>query len=269
MAKKTVLLVIDPQVDFTSPTGALYVKGGEKDMERLAKMITRCKGDIDDTLVTLDSHRTLHVAHSIMWVDKDGNHPAPFTLIERGDVEGNNPRWKSFNPGYQQRLVEYVQKLDQNGRYKLNIWPVHCRIGSNGYCVAQPVFEALCAWEEQFAAVNYVTKGSNMFTEHYSCVAADVYDPEDPKTGLNTDLLKVLQDPDVAQIGISGEASSHCVKFSIEDIANNFGEENIKKFVFLEDTCSPVTGFEQQAVDFVNSMTKRGMKVTTSDKFLK
>jgi nicotinamidase-related amidase len=205
-----------------------------------------------------------------MWVDSQGNHPKPFTLIEAADVEGNNPKWRSFNLGYQQRLVDYVKSLEKNGRYKLCIWPMHCRIGGHGYSVSPEVFEALCEWEEQrFGAVNYVTKGSNIFTEHYSVLCADVYDPEDPKTGLNTELLKVLQDPEVALIGISGEASSHCVKFSIEDVANNFGEDNIKKFVFLEDTCSPVTGFEQQATDFINTMTKRGMKVTTSDKFLK
>lgn len=264
---KVCLLTIDPQKSFTSPNGELYVKGADKDMERLAKMIKRIKGDIEEIVCTLDSHHTVHIAHPIWWVDANGNHPAPFTLITEADVIGKNPKWKAFNPGYQQRSIDYVQSLAKNGRYVLCIWPPHTLIGSANYAVDSAVFEAFCEWESSFAAVNYVTKGSNIFTEHYSMLCADVFDPEDPKTGLNTDLIKVLQDFDV--IAISGEASSHCVNFSITDVANNFGEENIKKFVYLEDTCSPVPGFEKNAEDFINSMTKRGMKVMTSDKFLK
>ncbi len=119
-----------------------------------------------------------------------------------------------------------------------------------------------------FAVVNYVTKGSNMFTEHYSAVCADVPDPEDMDgTGLNTNLLKALNDYDI--IGIAGEASSHCVRSTITDIANNFGEDNIRKFRYLEDTSSPVPTFEQLEKDFLDEMTGRGMKVTTSDKFLR
>lgn len=262
------LLVVDPQVDFCDPTGTLYVTGADKDMQRLSAMIRRLRGEIDDIACTLDSHRTLHVAHAIMWSDQQGKHPAPFTLIEKSDVEGPNPAWKSFNPGFQQRLVEYVEALEKNGRYKLCIWPPHCRIGSSGYCVYPELFEAFTEWEESnFGVVNYVTKGSNMFTEHYSVFMADVYDPEDPKTGLNTDLIKVFQESDV--IAIAGEASSHCVANSVRDLANNFGEDNIKKFVYLEDTSSPVTGFEQMEKDFLDEMTGRGMKVSTSTDFLK
>jgi nicotinamidase/pyrazinamidase len=128
------------------------------------------------------------------------------------------------------------------------------------------LFDALCEWESQFAAVNYVTKGSNIFTEHYSAVQADVFDPEDPGTGLNTDLIKTLQDMDV--IAIAGEASSHCVASTVRDIADNFGEDNVRKFLYLQDACSPVPGFEQLERDFLDDMVKRGMQVSTTDKFL-
>lgn len=269
MNKKVVLLTIDPQVDFCSPNGSLYVKGAEKDMERLSTMVKRIKGDLDDILVTIDSHHLVSIFHPLWWEDKFGNHPSPFTLIMEADVTGPNPKWRATNPGYRQRSIDYVKTLAINNRYVLCIWPPHCLIGSKGFTVYPELFEAFCDWESQFAVVNYVTKGSNMFTEHYSAILADVQDPEDLGTGLNTDLLTVLQDPSVALIAISGEASSHCVKYTIMDIANNFGEENIKKFVYLEDTSSPVSGFESSATDFINEMTKRGMQITTSDKFLR
>ena len=129
------------------------------------------------------------------------------------------------------------------------------------------LFDALCKWEQEFAAVNFVTKGSNIFTEHYSAAQADVYDPEDPGTGLNKGLIKLLQEMDMIAIG--GEASSHCVASTVRDIANNFGDDNIKKMVYLQDACSPVPGFEQLEKDFMKEMIDRGMKVTTTDKFLR
>ena len=78
MSKQVCLLSIDPQVDFCSPTGKLSVGGAEDDMGRLATFVKRCKGDIAEIIVTLDSHRTIHIAHPIWWVDSDGNHPIPF-----------------------------------------------------------------------------------------------------------------------------------------------------------------------------------------------
>jgi nicotinamidase/pyrazinamidase len=273
--KQVVLLTIDGQFDFCDPRGALYVPGADKSMNRLAKMVNRTKGDIDEIIATMDSHRTLHIAHPIWWVDKDGNHPitipdGPPTVITVDDVTGSNPKWKATNPGYQKRSIEYVEKLATNGRYQLMIWPPHCLIGSNGHKIYPELFEAFCQWEEQFAAINYVTKGSNIFTEHYSAVKADVFDPEDAEgTGLNTNLIEMLQEPKIVLIGITGEANTHCVPNTVRDIANEFGEENIKKMVFIEDTSDSVPGCEALYDDFMEEMIERGMQVTTSDKFLK
>jgi nicotinamidase/pyrazinamidase len=66
------------------------------------------------------------------------------------------------------------------------------------------------------------------------------------------------------EILITGEALSHCVANSIRDIANNFGDDNIKKFVLLEDTSSNVNGCEKMGQDFVKEMIGRGMKITTT-----
>lgn len=268
MGKKVVLFVVDGQIDFCDPKGNLYVTGAEDDMHRLATMIHRTKGDLTDIVATCDMHRTLHVAHPIWWIDQNGNHPKPYTPITAADVEGSSPKWRAAHPGFRNRSIKYVQDLAKNGRYVLCIWPPHCRIGTPGAAIQPELFDAFEAWESQFAAVNYVTKGSNMFTEHYSVFRADVLDPEDVvSTGLNTDLVNMFTKADL--IAIAGEASSHCVCNSVKDLADNFGEDNIKKFVFLEDASSPVTGFEKLATDFIADMTKRGMQITTTDKFLK
>src|SRR4051812_41626255 len=111
------LLVIDPQVDFCDPKGALYVGGADKDMQRLTAMLDKHGDKIDDIRVTLDSHQQLHIAHPIFWVDGSGNHPSPFTLISLNDVTGSNAKWRAFNPAFQKRQVEYVKALAAGGRY--------------------------------------------------------------------------------------------------------------------------------------------------------
>ena len=107
------------------------------------------------------------------------------------------------------RALTYVQTLAKNGRYPLCIWPPHCLIGSPGHAVMPELFAALLDWEQRFALVDYVTKGSNIWTEHYSAVQADVPDPADPGTQINTALIQTLLKADM--IAVAGEAGSHCL----------------------------------------------------------
>ena len=264
---KTHLIIIDPQNDFCDPKrGSLYVKGAEKDMQALADFITR-RGDlIDEIHVTLDSHQTLHVAHPIFWRNSQGQHPAPFTTITRADVEAG--RWTTSNPRWMARGLAYVQALEKNNRYQLMIWPPHCRIGTWGHSIFPCVSDALIAWEEKyFAKVNFLVKGSNIFTEHYSAVVADVPDDADESTKLNTLFLDTVKTAD--RILLSGEALSHCLANTATDIASNFGEENVRKFVLLRNTASNVTSCEALGENFLRDMAKRGMRVMTTDEVTK
>ena len=240
---KQELLVIDPQVDFCyagftitesilegktdeekaliielSKPGALFVNGADKDMSRLAKAVKKISHKIWDIHVTLDSHHLLDIAHPLFWKGIDGKHPNPFTIISEQDVKDGV--WTASIHELRNDALKYVSALAANKRYPLCIWPPHCLIGSNGYKIVPELFDAFCEWEKDSKEiVDYVTKGSNFMTEHYSAVMADVPDPSDPGTQLNTRLINILKEAD--RILIAGEASSHCLKFTIEDIANN------------------------------------------------
>ena len=267
MSKKVHLITIDPQNDFcvkTGPggeTGTLVVPGADADMDRLGKFIEKNLKRIDEINCTVDSHQVIHIAHPRFWVDSKGNRPGPFTTITDDDVR--NGVWRSFNPQWQKRAQDYVDSLKANGRYQLMVWPVHCVIGSWGHSIVPVVQKALYKWEdENFARVNYVAKGSNLFTEHYSGLVADVPDPKDPSTKINTALLETLKEAD--EILITGEALSHCVANTITDIATQFGNDNIKKFSFLEDTSSNVPNCEVMGQTFVKKMVAAGMRVTNT-----
>lgn len=285
------LLVIDPQMDFCSPVipheavdgtmetdaqgrtsmrfvyrpGALLVPGADKDMERLAAMVERIGNKIDQIHVTMDSHGEQHIAHPVFWVNSKGEHPNPFTLITKDDV--TNGVWTTTNPAIRQKATEYVSKLATNGRYVLCIWPPHCITGTPGWSVMPCLSKVINKWAyNRCKKIDFVTKGSNPFTEHYSAVMADVPDSSDPTTMLNTDLITYLSAAD--KILVAGEARSHCVASTLTDIANNFGEENIKKFVLLQDAMSDVPGFEKLGKDFLANITKRGAEVSDTKSFL-
>jgi len=262
--KKLHLLIIDPQRDFCDPDGALAVPGADSDMERLADMITRIGDKIWDIHCTLDTHHVFDISHPIFWLNPNRVHPDPFTIITKADVEKGG--WHPTNPQYHKYVLDYVSQLEANKRYPLCIWPPHCLIGTKGHNVFPVLAHAMQKWEtDHVGMVDYVTKGSNYKTEHYSAVQADVPDPGDPSTMLNNGLIKTLEEADI--ILLAGEALSHCLKFTVEDIANTFDEKHIKKMILLEDCASSVAGFEQQGRDFVKAMTARGMQVSNSVDF--
>lgn len=259
------VLGIDWQNDFCRPTGALFVPGADADAVRMAKFIRRIGPKVDMFHLTLDSHQVPHIAHACMWVGKNGQPPPPFTTITVDDVKTGV--WRAVKPEHQPWFENYVQSLKTNGRYDLMVWPEHCRIGHEGSNIVPEIWDALADWSRTtLRSVNYVPKGSQPLTEHYSAMQADVQIPQDPTTKLNANLLRALGMAD--QLVITGEASSHCVANTVRDIAANFSDAEVRKFVILTDLMSPVPIAKKLADDFLDDMRHRGVTLTTSDKFL-
>lgn len=279
ISTKVHLLVIDPQNDFCdipmaeqpvdplTAAGklapALPVTGADQDMKRLAAFIDRVGDTLSDIHVTLDSHNPIDIAHPTWWANDMGQSPAPFTVVTSKDIAAGT--WRARNPLLQERSRLYVEQLEAAQRYALVVWPEHCLIGHWGHNIHAAVTQSLDAWaRKKLAVVDYVTKGTNPFTEHYSAVQAEVPDPSDPGTLLNSHLIRTLND-EADVVLIAGEALSHCVASTVRDIADNLGgEDNIKKLVLLTDCCNSVGGFEQLGSDFVNEMRARGMRTARS-----
>lgn len=266
MSMNIQLLVIDPQNDFCDPHhGSLHVPGAEADMDRLAAMIERLDGKLSDIHVTLDSHRKVDISHPIWWKDSRGAHPAPFTMIRAQDLRDGT--WTTTLPSAYDRTLAYLEALDTGGRYPHVVWPYHCLIGDEGHNVWPTLSAAVHEWEERFAMADFVTKGSNPWTEHFSAVAAEVPDPADPTTQVNAGLIRTLEEADV--ILLAGEALSHCLANTVRDIASHFADPaTIRKLVLLTDASSNVTGFENLGDQFVKDLTAQGMQTSTTTAFL-
>jgi nicotinamidase-related amidase len=92
----------------------------------------------------------------------------------------------------------------------------------------------------------------------YSGLKAEVIIKEDPKTEINNKLIKYLSGFDIVEV--AGEAKSHCVASTVNDLIVGFGK-NSNKIVILENCMSSVTGFEQNGEDFISSAKKAGCEI--------
>lgn len=283
MKQRIELLIIDPQNDFMDqPDAALRVPGATDDMKRLAAMTNRIGRHLSGINVTLDSHQLIDIAHPAMWVDGNGNPPNPFvTTITPDDIKAGiwRPRHENAKPAdlggktIGEYVLWYTEQLQAAGLYDLTIWAPHCIIGTPGHNIQPDLMEALNEWSvRMFATINYVTKGTNVFTEHYGAMQAEVPMSSDPSSALNQGFLSLLQGADI--VLVAGEALSHCVKATVTQIAENIGQEHIAKFHILRDCSSPIPkigdgpDFPAITEAWLKEMEKLGMTVTTSTEFL-
>jgi nicotinamidase-related amidase len=72
-----------------------------------------------------------------------------------------------------------------------------------------------------------------------------------------------LLDSLAAQTGtllVAGEALSHCVAASVDDLLAHLPAQKLQRSVLLTDCMSPVTGFEDMGQDFLQRARGRGMQ---------
>jgi nicotinamidase-related amidase len=238
------LLLIDMQVDFCHEQGSLHVPGALGDLRRTVEFIYRNAEHISQITCSLDSHVPSQIFSPGWWADADGNHPAPFTIISEEDVQSS--RWRPlFEPDWSR---VYVARLERDHKKLLTIWPYHVLIGSPGHMLDPELWSAI-VWHSIARKTQpvWMHKGSIPLTEHYSIIQPEVPVPGAPGGGKNQAFLDELAEADL--IVVAGEAMSHCVLETVEDLVEAFGDqpETLRKVVFLQDCTSPVV---HPAIDF-------------------
>ncbi|MDZ7291932.1 MAG: isochorismatase [candidate division KSB1 bacterium] len=283
---KICLLLVDVQNTFCIPGFELFVggrsgTGAVDDNRRLCEFVYRNLDVITEICPTMDTHLAMQIFHAIFLIDDHGEHPAPYTLISEDDI--NQGRWK-FNPvlahslgveaAYgQQHLVHYVHQLKAGGKYDLTIWPYHAMLGSIGHALVSAVEEAIFFHSLARASQpDFQVKGNNPWTENYSVLRPEVLEGADGRTiaERNRRLIKKLMDYDA--VIIAGEAKSHCVSWTIDDLLNEMvphGKELARKVYLLEDCTSPVVvpgviDYTDQANASFRRFAEAGMHVVRS-----
>merc|ERR1719265_2690537 len=99
----------------------------------------------------------------------------------------------------------------------------------------------------------------------FSALKAEVVLPDDPSTGMNTQLVKKLKDH--SKVICCGEAKSHCVNYTVRDLLSEWPPGRERDIVVLTDCQSSVPGFEEAGEKFFKDMTEAGCTMVTSSAF--
>ena len=251
------LLLVDVQNTFCIPEFELYVGGASgtgavDDNRRLCEFIYRNLALITEICPTMDTHQAMQIFHSIFLVNDKGEHPPPYTLISTEEIEQGVWKFNSklasslqVDEDYgQEHLRHYTRKLKEGGKYDLTIWPYHAMLGGIGHALISAVEEAIFFHGiARYSQPDFQVKGENPFTENYSVLSPEVLEDADGKeiAQKNFRFIRKLLDFDAVIIG--GEAKSHCVAWTIDDMLNEISSsdrELTEKVYLLEDCSSPV-----------------------------
>jgi len=253
------LMVIDAQNTFCIPNFELFVAGRSgtgaiDDNLRLCQFIYRNLGVITTIVPTMDTHTAMQIFHPIFWINEAGEHPIPAaTMITLNDVQQGiwkvNPAvaYSITNGNYlalEKHALHYVQKLSADGKYPLTIWPYHSIQGGIGHALVSAVEEAIFFHNiTRHSQTLFEIKGSNPLTENYSVLRPEVLDSADgnPIAEKNVSFIQQLLGYDA--IIIAGQAKSHCVAWTIDDLLTEIMAKNpqlVNKVYLLEDCTSPV-----------------------------
>lgn len=265
-------VIVDPQWDFVSPDGTLSVPGAQDDLARGVDWLYAHAEDVSSFYVSEDIHLPWQIFYTTWWSDDAGQHPPAWTMISlngKGEAVDQNGRRMMPLVDPLWTLSTYLPDLKNKSQLDLMLWPYHCMEGTMGSAIMSALSEAL-AWHSaaRHTQVTFISKGRNPRTEHYGILAAEVPDPKDPSTSLNTAILDALAKHDL--IYVWGEAKSHCVLKTMKQMVGYFKAqpEVLKRIRFIEDCTSSVVApgvdFEGMAVAALKQMEKQGVVIVKS-----
>jgi nicotinamidase-related amidase len=280
------LLLVDVQNTFCIPDFELFVGGASgtgavDDNRRLCEFIYGNLGAITEICPTMDTHQAMQIFHSIFLVHDKGEHPEPYTLITLEDIEQGG--WK-FNPELasglnidksygQEYLRHYTRQLKEGGKYDLTIWPYHAMLGGIGHALVSAVEEAIFFHGiARYSPPDFQVKGANPLTENYSVLSPEVLEDSlgEQIAEKNVGFIKKLLDFDA--VVIAGQAKSHCVAWTIDDLLREIKVSDRKlaeKVYLLEDCSSPIVipgviDYTEQATAAFQRFVAAGMHVVRS-----
>lgn len=275
------MVLIDMQNTFCLPGFELFVagrsgRGAVDDVARVARFAYRHLPLLTECAASLDTHRPFHVFHAGLLRAADGSPVEPMSIFSAADaregrikLDPDAARGLGLDEGAaREHLVHYTSELERKGKNGLLVWPYHSMLGGVGHALAPLVEEALFFHAlARRAQPELAIKGVHPLTEHFSVLGPEVDRDAAgrPLVGGKLDLAAKLRDWD-AMI-VAGEAKSHCVLWTLEDLAAHIEEtepELAGKVYLLDDATSAVVvpggpDFTEAAEEGYARFAKAGM----------
>ena len=237
---------IDCQVAFCTPGASLFVPGAVEDTVRAIEWLYRHLPRVTTLVLSMDTHSVHQIFHPAAWVDADGRHPSPFTVISTDDVRRG--RWiPVLRPegvaDVRALCLEYCEQLEKSGRYVLTIWPYHALLGGASHALVPSLMEAaLFHAVARRTETVFEMKGRAATTENYSVLSPEVRSLGGRTVGhFNTGLFDLLLGHD--RVYVFGQAKSHCVRSTLLDVMEECRRRDpgrLTRVHVLADAMSPV-----------------------------
>ena len=258
MENKTLLLIIDPQVDFIS--GSLPVETAEECMKRLSCSIDESPKRFSDILVTLDSHLPGHLSFRSSWIVKSWEDERDITEITPEMIgQTVKPKYSFLNS---EDISEYLSRLPEK---RLDLWPDHCVIGTPGHSIWPRLKESLDGWSRKSKKPwEILMKGNRPDREMYSAILCDgeVFHGLSCTPGIDSNLIESYD-----TIYIAGIAKDFCVAATVRDLIERFGPEIQDRLVFIDDCMPQIIDGNASCDIYDEAVEKHGACKTTSDFF--
>lgn len=263
--QKVLVIPIDVQVGFcmdpetvatnlpwTPQGGALFVPGSPQDTTRACRFVLDKLPQITAIAPTLDTHQVFQIFHADFWAQVDtGAAPPPFTVMApatEDQVLGTHPDGQRAHyraPSAPALAAAYPRALAARGAAPLTIWPYHCRLGSTHHAL-MPLLSEVQLFHSiaRQTPARFDLKGQRPLTESYGVVGDEVAELQGEAVGVLARPGYIEALLEYEQIVLFGQALSHCVKATVEQIAAAFEAIDpalLDRLTVLSDCCSPVT----------------------------
>lgn len=249
MKKKTLLLGIDIQKDFTEIGASLYVNHAAEAVEHLSSWLRINADGITDILLSQDDHYTTHIGMPHAWNDEKGHILDPFTTITAAEVRAGK-----YKPVYLSE-TEVLQYLDKVGTH--TIWPEHCIHGTPGQQFPDIFIDALTFWGERNGK-HYETwlKGFCDRAEMYSVFS---FADQDKPTSDGQARLDQIAAGGYDTIYVAGFAKDICVAESVKDLLADGRFDG--KLVFLDFGMSSINTLAESLGIYDEAVSAHGASV--------
>jgi nicotinamidase/pyrazinamidase len=256
----TAMVAIDAEVGFALQGVPLKVQGAIADIRRAIELIYQRPDLFDEVFFTLDQHFSLSIYFRWWWINDKNEHPQPFTKITAADVD--NGVWKPI-------IMEEWSKHVVHTLGEIEIWPLHCDVGSDEARLV-PALEEAIIW---LAVVRnskaiMMLKGDVVEADSLGVFGPDIQIPGHPRGGLMREALNLIGR--YRRTYWWGEAGNFCLMRSIMQFVEYFaGRSSVLEGIYFIKDCTSLIGTDLTEYNrLLGVLQDKGAHIVTAEELL-
>ncbi len=252
--KKRLLLLVNYQNDFFR-NDLFDIASVKNDAKNILSFIYNNLGKISRIIPSLDAHIAQQIYHQCWWVDKDGKHPEPYTIITAKDI--SKRIWIPLIGSFRDNL-QYVKEMEKEEGRPLCIYPYYTISGTEGSSLEGEISKMVYFHSAVRNSINNVIwNGLDFYTQAFGYINPEYR----TQNVLNAQLLLSVEKYN--EIFIAGESILDTLKMIARYY--EYYKYVTMKITILTDCTSSIKGFEQKTREEFEALSKMyGIKLKRS-----